>query len=68
MGDGPADVAVGEGAVWVLNRLDRTVMRLDAESGEVEATIGLGNEPQRLATGAGRVWVTVRAPEEETIE
>ena len=68
VGDGPADVAVGEGAVWVLNRLDRTVMRLDAESGEVEATIGLGNEPQRLATGAGRVWVTVRAPEEETIE
>ena len=66
VGDGPVDVAVGEGAVWVANQLERSVTRLDPESGHVEATIRLGNEPQRLATGAGKVWVTVRAPEETT--
>ena len=40
-------------------------MRLDPETGKVEATIALGNEPQRIAAGEGRVWVTVRAPERE---
>ena len=40
-------------------------MRLDPESGDVVATIGLGNEPQRIAAGEGAVWVTVRAPEDQ---
>ena len=66
VGDGPVDVAVGEGAVWVVNQLDGTVMRLDPETGKVVATIHVGNEPQRIAAGEGRVWVTVRAPEEKT--
>ena len=39
--------------------------RIDPESGDVVATIGIGNEPQRIAAGEGRVWVTVRAPEDE---
>ena len=42
--------------------LDRSVTRIDPESGDVEATIGVGNEPQRVAAGEGGVWVTVRAP------
>ncbi|HUP32532.1 MAG TPA: serine/threonine-protein kinase [Gaiellaceae bacterium] len=61
VGDGPVDVAVGEDAVWVANQLERTVMRLDPETGDVVETIAVGNEPQRLAAGEGRVWVTVRA-------
>jgi DNA-binding beta-propeller fold protein YncE len=65
VGDGPIDVAVGVGAVWVANQLDGTVMRLDPESGDVDATISVGNEPQRLAAGEGSVWVTVRAPEDK---
>ena len=28
-------------------------------------TIRVGNEPQRVAAGEGRVWVTVRAPDED---
>jgi streptogramin lyase len=66
VGDGPVDVAVGEGAVWVANKLGQTVTRIDPDSGEVEDTVGLGNEPQRIAAGEGRVWVTVRAPENGT--
>jgi DNA-binding beta-propeller fold protein YncE len=68
VGDGPVDVAFGEEAVWVANALDRTITRLDPETGDVEATIGVGNEPQRLVAGGGRVWVTVRAPEEPAVE
>jgi YVTN family beta-propeller protein len=63
VGDGPVDLTVGEGGVWVANQLDRTVMRLEPETGRVLATIAVGNEPQRIAAGAGSVWVTVRAPE-----
>ncbi len=64
VGDGPVDVAVGEGAVWVANSLGRSVSRIDPETNEVEATISVGNEPQRVATANGRVWITVRAPEQ----
>ena len=63
VGDGPVDVAVGEDGVWVASSLDRTVTRLDPETGEVVATIEIGNEPQRMAAGGGAVWVSVRAPE-----
>ena len=66
VGDGPVDVAVGEGAVWVANGLGRSVKRIDPESDKVVATIKLGNEPQRIAAGAGKVWVTVQAPEKGT--
>lgn len=57
------DIAVGAGAVWVASSDDRTVIRLDEETGEVVAVIQIGNEPQRVAAGADTVWVTVRAPE-----
>ena len=68
VGDGPVDVAVGEGAVWVANSLDRSVSRIDSETNDVEKTIAVGNEPQRLTTGNGRVWFTVRAPDEQAVE
>ena len=64
VGDGPVDVAVDETGVWVANSLDRTVSRLDPESGDMVATIEIGNEPQRIAAGEGAVWVTVQAPGE----
>ena len=68
VGDGPVDVAFGEGAVWVVNQLDRTVMRLDPDRATSSRTIGVGNEPQRVAAGEGSVWVTVRAPAEDSLE
>ena len=65
VGEGPVDVAVDENGVWVVNQLDRTIMRLDPETGDVEATVALGNVPERVAVGDWFVWVTVRAPEGE---
>jgi YVTN family beta-propeller protein len=62
--DGPVDVAVGEGGVWVASALDRSVSRIDPGTNEVEKTIAVGNEPRRVAAGEGRVWVSVRASAE----
>ena len=66
--DGPVDIAVGAGGVWVVNQLAGTISRIDPETNEVVETITVGNEPQRVAAGEGRVWVTVRAPEDEELE
>jgi YVTN family beta-propeller protein len=61
VGHGPADVAVGGGAVWVVNATDGTVSRIDPVKNRVVKTIRLGNAPQRVAAGLGRVWITVQA-------
>jgi len=53
-----AGLAVGEGAVWVTNRVDGTVSRIDPVSGEVTDTIPVGGDPIRVAVGEGAVWVT----------
>src|SRR6266542_4446544 len=63
VGDGPVDVAVGAGGVWVANSRDGTVSRIDPQTNEVVATIRLGNSPQAIAVGGGGVWVTVQARE-----
>jgi YVTN family beta-propeller protein len=62
VGDGPEDVAVGARSVWVANRLDGTVSRVDSQTNEVVATIDVGNAPSGLAFADGQVWLTVQAP------
>ena len=57
VGNGPAGVAVGEGAVWVTNRFDGTISRIDQHSGEVGKPIPVGLDPRGIATGFGSVWV-----------
>jgi hypothetical protein len=51
-----------------VNKLGRSLSRLDLETGDVVTTIELGNEPQRVAAGEGRLWVTVRLSEEDALE
>ena len=63
VGDGPVDVAVGAGGVWVANSRDGTVSRIDPQSNKVIATIHVGSSPQGIAVGAGAVWVSVQARE-----
>ena len=53
---GPARVAVGAGAVWVANRSDGTVSRIDPDS-EVTETVRVGREPRAVAADRDGVWV-----------
>jgi DNA-binding beta-propeller fold protein YncE len=61
VGDEPAAVAVGAGAVWVANAGDGTVARIHPVTYDVE-TIDIGGEPAGIVVARGRVWVTVRQP------
>jgi branched-chain amino acid transport system substrate-binding protein len=56
VGKTPSTIAVGEGAVWVLNADDRTISKIDPETNEVE-TFGTGGITTDLAVGEGAVWV-----------
>jgi peptide/nickel transport system substrate-binding protein len=56
VGHGPQALAAGAGSVWVANRLDGTVSRIDRGRDEV-VTIDVGGEPTGLAFGAGSLWV-----------
>jgi DNA-binding SARP family transcriptional activator len=57
VGQEPGDLAVGEGAVWVLNRQDETVSRINPITFRVHTVRSLP-ESSRLTVGAGGVWVT----------
>lgn len=62
VGTGPSRVAVGEGAVWVLNGGDLTVSRINPEAKTV-TTIGTGTTPSDLAVGGGSVWLVTPCPD-----
>jgi streptogramin lyase len=55
---GVQDLAVGGGAVWVSNRVGRTITRIDVRTA-AQREIRVGREPQGLAVGEGAVWVAV---------
>ena len=57
-GKWPIGVAVGEGAVWVVNRHDHSLTRIDPETNQVVATIPVGGAPCCVAVGDGSIWVT----------
>ena len=60
MGENPTGIAVGEGAVWVVNSGGPSVSRISAETGEPFDPIPVGNGPAGIAVGEGSVWVTNR--------
>ena len=45
VGNAPGFLAVGSGAVWVVNTLDDTVSAIDPETNSVVHTIAVGNGP-----------------------
>ena len=58
VGAGPARLAIAAGTVWVLNKADRTISRIDVRSNETRgAPISLGKELQDIAAGGGSLWV-----------
>jgi YVTN family beta-propeller protein len=62
IGAKPFEVAVGEGAVWTANSEDGTVSRIDPGSGDVVATIEVGNRPVGIAAGEGVAASESRSP------
>ena len=61
VGEGPSEVAVGHGAIWVSNTGDDSVTRIDPDTNAVQATIPLEGEPGDLAVDwGGDVWVAIR--------
>jgi YVTN family beta-propeller protein len=57
VGKAPGAVVVAEGSVWVANRGDGTISRVDPATNRVIAAIGVGANPTRLTADAGAVWV-----------
>ncbi len=58
IGGRPVSIALGAGAVWVVNADDETVLRIDPKTKRVVKTIGgLGTDLTSIAFGSGSVWV-----------
>jgi ABC-type branched-subunit amino acid transport system substrate-binding protein/streptogramin lyase len=53
----PGNVAVGEGAVWVLDNERQTVARIDPRTREVTKKFKTDGVPSELAVGEGAIWI-----------
>jgi ABC-type branched-subunit amino acid transport system substrate-binding protein/streptogramin lyase len=53
----PGNVAVGDGAVWVLNNERETVSRIDPRTKQVTKRFKTHGVPTDLAVGEGALWV-----------
>jgi len=58
-GRSPVAIAVGFGSLWVANRDDDSVTRIEVRFGQAPAatTIPVGDGPVDVAVGEGGVWV-----------
>jgi ABC-type branched-subunit amino acid transport system substrate-binding protein/tRNA A-37 threonylcarbamoyl transferase component Bud32 len=53
----PSNVAVGAGAVWVLNTQDKTVSRLDPQTRTITRRLRTPGVPTDIAAGEGALWI-----------
>jgi len=58
VGTSPSGMAYGGGSLWVANRSDGTVSRINPATHTVIDTIDVGVAPEALTVAAGSVWVT----------
>jgi YVTN family beta-propeller protein len=56
VGNGPSAIAAGAGSLWVTNRADGTVTRIDPET-LVTTSIPVGHGPVAVAVNAAGAWV-----------
>jgi YVTN family beta-propeller protein len=56
-GDEPSAIATGLGAVWVADRWDGKVAKIDPNNNSTEALFRVGQHPTGIAVGPGGVWV-----------
>jgi DNA-binding beta-propeller fold protein YncE len=57
VGTSASSVAVGDGAVWVVDDKSQDLVKVDPSSGKVKARIPVGKDPSAVAVGEGAVWV-----------
>jgi class 3 adenylate cyclase/streptogramin lyase len=57
VGNHPTGVAIGGGAVWVINASDKTLSRIDLASGQASPAKAVGGTPTAIAFGDDSVWV-----------
>lgn len=57
VGRDPIGVAAGPEGVWVTNRRDGTIGRIDPATSAMTSTLPVGRLPLTIASGAGSVWV-----------
>jgi len=53
----PSNIAVGDGAVWVLSSQDSTVSRIDPKTKAVTGRLPTQGVPTDLAAGSGALWI-----------
>jgi peptide/nickel transport system substrate-binding protein len=53
----PAAVTVGSDAVWVANRADGTISKVDPHAREVVDTVNVGTQPDAVVAGPAEIWV-----------
>ncbi len=58
VGSFPVGVAIGFGSVWVTERGDDTVRRIDPVTGRTRRVIAVGHVPAGVVVDQGSVWVT----------
>ena len=61
-GGGANNVAIGEGAVWVLSG-DGNLLKVDPATNEIAARVSVGDSPSHLAVYGGGVWAMVQVKE-----
>jgi YVTN family beta-propeller protein len=56
----PEEIAVGEGAVWIIGEGGESVSRIDPTTNQVAETVDLPHAGQVLAAASGSLWVLGR--------
>ncbi len=57
VGSKPSNIAIGNGAVWVLDADDLTVSKIDPKTNDVTRTFGTEAIPTDLAVGEDALWI-----------
>jgi DNA-binding SARP family transcriptional activator/ABC-type branched-subunit amino acid transport system substrate-binding protein/DNA-binding beta-propeller fold protein YncE len=57
LGAAPSSIAVGAGAVWVLDANDKTISVIDPDTRSLENVFSTSSTPTDLAAGAGALWI-----------
>ena len=57
VGSEPSSLAVGRSGVWIANREDATLSRVDPETGDIELMVSAQGVPAEIAVDVARVFV-----------